>query len=303
MADRVLPTKNQIRIPTTSAARDAIYAFLSDLNTAVTALAGADASAMFEDKTGIIRSVDVLGTDTATNGTSRLVFANAAFTAADVGRRIRITGSVANNLVFTIATVVNATTVTTTVAPTDEAFAGTETCDILGLARTIAFDAADAVVAATKTFTLTNGAFVASDVGRKLLVADAAVAGNNQVYTIATRVSATTVTVVEAPGGNETFVAARDIQVHDSAYVLSPTGTSFVAARGTTLFALGNGTTPGQTKKIRCTAATDTPALTLRPAEFKDGSTLAFNADLDYVELVWTADGWRVLTNTSVTVA
>jgi hypothetical protein len=75
----------------------------------------------------------------------------------------------------------------------------------LELERSITHDAADSVVAATKTWTFTNGGFSAADVGRKLVVANASTAGNNGTFTIATAPSGTTITTTEAPAADETF--------------------------------------------------------------------------------------------------
>jgi len=71
--------------------------------------------------------------------------------------------------------------------------------------RAITPNAADNVTAATKTWVFANGAFVAGDVGKKLLVLNATTPGNNGVFTIATVVDPTTITTVEAPAGDETF--------------------------------------------------------------------------------------------------
>ena len=73
------------------------------------------------------------------------------------------------------------------------------------LVRGVTPNAADSVTALTKTWVFANAAFVAADVGRKFLVANAATPGNNGTWTIATVVGPTTVTTVEAPAGDETF--------------------------------------------------------------------------------------------------
>jgi hypothetical protein len=76
---------------------------------------------------------------------------------------------------------------------------------IADLSQTVTHNAADAVVAATNTWSFVNGVFTSADVGRLLFIAGAADAGNNGAFTIAEIVSGTSVRTVEAPGANETF--------------------------------------------------------------------------------------------------
>jgi len=130
------------------------------------------------------------------------------FAGTDVGRKIIVRGATTsgNNVVFTIATVDSATEVTTSVAPAAaELMLSTTRAWIADAQRSIAHNAADAVVAATSTWSFVNGAFAAADVGRLIFIAGAATPGNNGAFTIVEIVSATSIKTVEAPAANETF--------------------------------------------------------------------------------------------------
>jgi hypothetical protein len=76
---------------------------------------------------------------------------------------------------------------------------------IVDLVRAVTHNAADAVVASTKTWSFVNGAFTSADVGKLIFVAGAATSGNNGVFTIDSIVSSTQITTVEAPAADETF--------------------------------------------------------------------------------------------------
>ncbi|MBW2288645.1 MAG: hypothetical protein JRG90_12565 [Deltaproteobacteria bacterium] len=76
-----------------------------------------------------------------------------------------------------------------------------------GLVRAIVHNAADDVVAATKTWTFVNGAFTADDVGRLLLMGGTA-SGNDGNFTIAQVNSPTEVESLEAPASDETAGAS-----------------------------------------------------------------------------------------------
>lgn len=133
---------------------------------------------------------------------------NAAFVGGDVGKVILVRGATtaANSKEYTIASIVSSVKAGVTEAPgVDEVMPSTARAWITSLDRSVAHNAADAVVAATKTWSFVNGAFVAGDVGKLLFVAGAADAGNNGIFKIATIVSATSVTTEEAPGADETF--------------------------------------------------------------------------------------------------
>lgn len=75
------------------------------------------------------------------------------------------------------------------------------------LQRAILHNAADAVVAATKTWTFVNGAFTAEDVGRLILMGGTA-SGNDGLYTIAAVNLATEIETTEAPVADETAGAS-----------------------------------------------------------------------------------------------
>lgn len=157
---------------------------------------------------GIQRAVEPNERDyyDVTNDTIQLM--NAEFVALDVGKFIitRDSTTGANDAVYEIADDLSATKAEVVPAPnTDEVLpAGTRTW-IADLDRAIAHNAADAVVAATKTWSFVNGAFVAEDVGAIIFIEDATTPGNNGAFTIASRISGTQITTVEAPGANETF--------------------------------------------------------------------------------------------------
>ena len=91
--------------------------------------------------------------------------------------------------------------------------------------RTIAHGA-DSVVAATKTFTIANGAFSAADVGANFNVFGSA-NGNDGTFTIATVTSATVIVVVETVTADETFGAGVTFGVSGAYFVIafSQTGT------------------------------------------------------------------------------
>lgn len=91
--------------------------------------------------------------------------------------------------------------------------------------RTIAHGA-DSVVAATKTFTIANGAFTAADVGASFNVFGSA-NGNDGTYTIATVTSATVIVVVETVTADETFGSGVTFAVSGAYFVIgfSQTGT------------------------------------------------------------------------------
>jgi hypothetical protein len=82
--------------------------------------------------TAAARTPVVTNTDAVVSGTKTWTFANAAFTAADVGGTFTITGTdLGNDGTYTIASRTNATTVVSVEAPTaDETFDGTEALTI-----------------------------------------------------------------------------------------------------------------------------------------------------------------------------
>lgn len=256
----------------------------------------------------IIRTIVHNAADDTVKATSTFNFVNGAFTAADVGRRFALEGTSGglNDLIYTIATVVSGTQITTTVAAAaDETFGVGVTQRVLQRVRTIAHDAADTVVKATKTWTFTNGAFVAADVGRKLEIRLAADALTNKTYTIASRTSGTVITTTEEPGANETFGVNVLQRVLESVGIMDVTKRLIlIDGRGTMAFVLPDGTRVGQELTIRVSAAVLTTSAVITPTHMTDGLvTITMDAANDWADLIWTAAGWRVVKTNSVTLA
>lgn len=133
---------------------------------------------------------------------------NAAFVAGDVGRFIIVDGATTllNDVEYQILTITSANRVTVSPEPdTPEVMLSTTRAWICDVDRAIAHNAADAVVAATKTWSFVNGAFVAGDVGKLLFMRGTAAAGDKGAFTIGEVVSSTQIKTVEAPGADETF--------------------------------------------------------------------------------------------------
>jgi hypothetical protein len=158
---------------------------------------------------GVHRSVAANERDFFNTALNHVQIVNANFAAGDVGRTILVRGatSSANDTTHTISSVVSTKKVAIGapgVAVAELMAAGTRAW-IADLQRSVVHNAADAVVAATKTWSFVNGAFTSADVGRLLFMAGAATPGNNGVFTIFAVDSATSIRTIEAPGGNETF--------------------------------------------------------------------------------------------------
>jgi hypothetical protein len=156
---------------------------------------------------GVQRSVTPNERDWFDDSPSEIQIMNGAFAATDVGRNIlvRDATTVGNDIVFSIASITSANRVGVTPTPTGEVMPVACRTWIADLARTITHDAADNVVAATKTWTFTNGAFTTADIGRLMFIANAVDAGNNGVFTIGNVLSTTVITTIEAPGADEVF--------------------------------------------------------------------------------------------------
>lgn len=132
----------------------------------------------------------------------------AEFVGGDVGRFIIVKGATTalNSIEYEILTIVNARRVTVDPEPdTPEVMPSTARAWIADLDRAVAHNAADAVVAATKTWSFVNGAFTSADVGRLLFMRGTSNASNAGAFTIGSVVSGTQITTIEAPGANETF--------------------------------------------------------------------------------------------------
>jgi hypothetical protein len=157
---------------------------------------------------GVQRSVTPDERDFFTTGPDQLRVGNAAFVIGDVGKHILVRGatSVGNDQDYTISAAPTAVLATVTPTPTSpEVMPSGARAWIADLNRAITHNAADNVVAATKTWSFVNGAFTALDVGRLIFIANAADADNNGVFTIGSVVSPTDITTIEAPSSDETF--------------------------------------------------------------------------------------------------
>lgn len=156
---------------------------------------------------GIHRSITPNELDYLTEGPDQIQLVNANFAITDIGRKILLRGAStnSNDMVYSISATPTAVLATITPTPSAEVLLSTTRAWIADAQRSIAHNAADAVVAATNTWSFVNGAFTAADVGRLLFIANAAAAGNRGVFTIVEIVSATSIKTVEAPGANETF--------------------------------------------------------------------------------------------------
>lgn len=168
------------------------------------------------------RTIDVSNTDNVVASTHTWNFANGDFSFADVGTPITITGSASNNGTYTIVSVTSAQTIVTDGTQVNETFAGTETlianafgpawdcgwCNLawfrnvnaLGSAteKTLTVTGADGVVAATKTWTFTNGQFFAGEEGCWFTVTGASNGANNGTFYITEVVDRTTVKTADA---------------------------------------------------------------------------------------------------------
>jgi hypothetical protein len=157
---------------------------------------------------GVHRSVTPNEKDYFTTGPDELQINNAEFVGTDVARSVLVRDATtpANDVVYTISSIVSAVRAVVTPTPAAaELMAAATRAWIADLSRAIVHDAADAVVAATNTWSFVNGAFTSADVGRLIFMAGAADADNNGVFTIFQVNSATEIVTVEAPGADETF--------------------------------------------------------------------------------------------------
>ena len=89
------------------------------------------------------------------------------------------------------------------------------------------------------------------------------------------------------------YVEGQNIETIAAPGALAPeAGYTDLQVHGTDAFTLADGTRLGQVKRIRCTAAANTPAGTLTPDNFTSGSTILFNAVDEQLGLVWDGSGW-----------
>lgn len=161
------------------------------------------------------------GVDNVVAVTKVWTFTNAAFTDADIGRLLVISGSASgNDGVFTIGSIVSPTSVATIEAPAaDETFAAV-TQDVYDVNREPARDAlSDSVDGTSREWTILGGLFTSEDVGRKLSVAGAVNGGNNSadhvieavISPTIVRTDNTTVPVTEEFNGLATVITTLDV--------------------------------------------------------------------------------------------
>lgn len=161
----------------------------------------------YDSVEGVQRSVDPNERDFFTTGPDEIRMGSALFVGTDVGRSILVRGatSAANDIVFSIASIVSSEKAgVTPTPPVAELMPAGARAWIADLSRNITHNAADNVVAATKTWTFINGAFTEADIG-KLLFMGSTANGNDGVFTIGGVVSATEITTLEAPTADEVF--------------------------------------------------------------------------------------------------
>lgn len=166
---------------------------------------------------GVQRSVTPNERDWFSIGPDEIQLTNGAFTATDVGKVLLVRGATTpgNDIVFSIASITSPARVGVTPTPAAaEVMLSTTRAWVGSLVRNISHDVADNVVAATKTWTFTNGAFTSADIGRLLFMANTA-SGNDGVFTIGNVISPTVITTVEAPAADETFLGGVTQDVYD----------------------------------------------------------------------------------------
>jgi hypothetical protein len=150
------------------------------------------------------------GVDNVDAGTKIWTFTNGAFTSADIGRILFVGGATApgDNGAFIINSVISPTAVTTIETPgANETFNGVA-YSIYDIDREPARDAvSDSVDATSREWTFNKAVFTDDDIGRKLRVAGATNAENNDDHIIESVISPTIVRTDNstAPLADETF--------------------------------------------------------------------------------------------------
>lgn len=148
-------------------------------------------------------------TDAVTNATTTLTSATAAFTSADVGKLVTLSGG--GSLTTTIAAYVSATEVTLH-APASWSSSG-NTCVIVAYVPSAATrTVTNGVTNATTTLTSVTAAFTSADVGKQVVLSGGTTP-TNLTTTIATYVSATEVTLIDNPGTTATGVSVTVVDV------------------------------------------------------------------------------------------
>jgi len=188
----------------TSPANDIAYAIASIVSTAKVGvtptppggaeLMAAGTRAWIVDLARAITTDD--GVDNVVQATKTWTFTNGAFTPADIGRLLYITGTVGglNDGVFTVGNVLSSTTITTIEVPgADETFAG-HAATLYDINREPARDAvSDSVDGPSRQWTILGAIFTDDDIGRKLRVAGATNGANNADHIIEAVLSSTVV--------------------------------------------------------------------------------------------------------------
>ena len=178
----------------------------------------------YTPEAGLIRAV----TDTATDSiavagsVATITLAQAAFTAVDVGRTIRIAKAVTagNRGDYVISSITSATVAECVkLAGSANETNGTSAWDVSiyqGYITLLADVAGNSIVAATKTFTVASASFTAADVGRSLLITDATQVANNGLHVITSVTSGTVVICSASTLADETSTGDWIIGLFDN---------------------------------------------------------------------------------------
>ena len=154
------------------------------------------------------RVITADGADSVVQATKLWSFTNGAFTAADIGRKIFISGATdpASNGLKTIGSVVAPTQITTVEATgVDETF-GATTQEVFDVDREPARDAvSDSVDSSNRQWTLVDALFTADDIGRKIRVAGSSGGLNDADFVIEAIISSTIARTTQVPGATEEF--------------------------------------------------------------------------------------------------
>jgi len=95
---------------------------------------------------------------------------------------------------------------------------------------------------------------------------------------------------------------ASQIETKTSGACSPAVGLTLVSVTGTQAYTLAAGARAGQRKQFRVTVAASTPAGTLTPASFADGTSISLDAVNEYCELMWTGTQWRLVCIVGATV-
>jgi hypothetical protein len=148
----------------------------------------------------LARAVSTDAGDTLTVLTKTFVFTNGAFTQADVGRLMSVTGTAnGNDGIYTIGAVLNGTTVASLELPPGTDETNGHLASLYDINREPGRDAvSDSVDGPSRVWTILGAIFTEGDVGRKLRVTGATNGANNDDHLIETVLSPTTVRTTNA---------------------------------------------------------------------------------------------------------